>query len=123
MLSHAEWHGYLVGGRCHCDPRLEWALSPIGSPVVVLLGSPEQHLCETTFVNEAARAIARVEIVIEALFVAGAIPDFETALGREPTAIAHVLALRPLERPEMLERAQHLARVVAARQAVRNALE
>ena len=123
MLSHAEWHGYLVGGRCHCDPRLEWALSPIGSPVVVLLGSPEHHLCETTFVNEAARAFARVEIVIKALFVAGAIPDFETALGREPTAIAHVLALRPLERPEMLERAQHLAQVVAARQAARNALE
>lgn len=122
LLSHAEWHGYLLGGRCHCDPRLEWALSPIGSPVEVLLGSPEHHLCDTTIVNDAALAIARVEVVVEALFVAGDIYEFEATLGREPTAIAHILAMRPLKHSEMLEQAQHLARVVAARHAARDAL-
>ena len=122
VLSHAEWHGYILGGKCHCDPRLEWALSPIGSPVEVLLGSPEHHLCDTTIVNDAALAIARVEVVVEALFVAGEIAEFEAALGREPAAMTHILALRPFRHPEMLERAQHLARVVAARQAAREAL-
>lgn len=122
VLSHAEWHGYLLGGKCHCDPRLEWALSPIGSPVEVLLGSPEHHLCDTTYVNEAALAIARVEFVVEALFVAGEISEFEAVLGREPTAMAHILALRPLKHPEILERAQHLARVVAAHLAAKDAL-
>ena len=57
VLSHSDWHGYLLGGKCHCDPRLEWALSPIGSPVEVLIGSPEHHLCDSTFVNKAALAV------------------------------------------------------------------
>lgn len=122
MLSPAEWHGYLNGGTCHCDPRLEWALSPIGSPVEVLFGSPEHHVCDTTVVNEAAQAIARVEIEVEALFVAGEIPEFEVVLGREPAAMAHILALRQFKHSEMLERVQHLARVVAARQAAKDAL-
>jgi len=122
VLSHAEWHGYLLGGKCHCDPKLEWALSPIGSPVEVLLGSPEHHLCDTTYVNEAALVVARVEFVFEALFVAGEIPEFEAVLGREPTAMAHILALRPLKHSEVLERAQHLARVVAAHLAAKDAL-
>lgn len=122
VLTYADWHGYITGGRCHCNPLLEWVLSPLQSPVEVLFGSPEHHLCDTTFVNQAARVIARVEIGVEALFVAGEIPEFEAALGREPAAMTHILALRPFRHPEMLERAQHLARVVAARQAAREAL-
>lgn len=122
VLSHAEWRGYILGGKCHCDPRLEWALSPIGSPVEVLLGSPEHHLCDSTFVNESALAVARVEVVVEALFAAGDILEFEAVLGREPTAMAHILAMRPSKHPEMLERAQHLARVVGARKAAIDAL-
>ena len=88
----------------------------------VLLGSPDHYLCDTTFVNDAALAIARVEVVVEALFVAGDILEFEAVLGREPTAMAHVLAMRPLKRTEMLEQAQHLARVVGARKAAIDAL-
>ena len=72
--------------------------------------------------REAALAAARVEVVVEALFVAGDIYEFEATLGREPAAMAHILAMRPLKHPEMLERAQYLARVVAARQAARDAL-
>ena len=122
VLSHAERRGYLLGGKCHCDPRLEWALSPIGSPVEVRLGSPEHLLCDTTFVNEAALAIARVGVVVEALFVAGDIHEFEATLGREPAAMAHIQAMRSWKYTEMLEQAQHLARVVAARQAAKDAL-
>lgn len=122
MLTHADWHGYITGGKWHCNPLLEWVLSPLQRPVEVLFGSPEHHLCDTTFVNQAARAIARVEIGVEALFVAGETPEFEAVLGREPTAMAHILAMRPLKHSEMLEQAQHLARVVAARQAARDAL-
>ena len=122
MLTHADWHGYITGGKWHCNPLLEWVLSPLQRPVEVLFGSPEHHLCDTTFVNQAARAIARVEIGVEALFVAGEIHEFEAALDREPAAMAHILALRPFRHPDMLECAQHLARVVAARQAARDAL-
>ena len=95
---------------------------PSVHPVEVLLGSPEHHLCDTTYVNEAALAIPRVEFVVEALFVAGEIPEFEAVLGREPTAMAHILALRHFKHSEILERAQHLARVVAAHLAAKVAL-
>ena len=97
-------------------------LLPLQRPVEVLFGSPEHHLCDTTFVNEAALAAARVEVVVEALFVAGNILEFEAVLGREPTAMAHILAITPWKNTELLEQAQHLARVVAARQAARDAL-
>lgn len=97
-------------------------LSPLQNPVEVLFGSPEHHLSDTTFVNQAAQAIARVEIGVEALFVAGDILALEAVLGREPTAMAHILAMRPVKHTVLLEQAQHLARVMAARQAARHAL-
>lgn len=60
--------------------------------------------------------------MVEALFVAGDILEFDAVLGCEPTAMAHILTMRPLKHTKLLEQAQHLARVVAARQAARDAL-
>ena len=127
MIDAESFYRHIQGKHCHCNPQLDWSVSPLGVVAIeTVFGSPEcvlahAHLDDEYFDIDAvsvALETVRVEIAAETYFAHERIEDYVKLVERNVIARSHILNLSigACSMPGRLEIAQHLARIAAAKE-------